>query len=258
MRSPAIFLRSLYDHSPASLQKLLKTQRSSMWFRWLLWKFLGYPNPKQFINERELQPCYREALRYLQEKVGAENIGDYFEFGVCHGSSIRLIYTELCRAGLDHVRLFGFDSFEGLPADDEGEWAAGSYSADYDTVRKSLDEYGVSWDRVSLIKGFYSDTLTDGLIVEHNMQKASLIMVDCDMYSSSIEALNFCLPLIQDDAVIIFDDWNPLAKKNKGEKRAFDEFLSKNPDITAVESGNYDYNPGDLHGKVFRVSRRHT
>jgi len=221
----------------------------------VLWKFLGYPDPRRLINERELRPCYRQALKYLQKKIGKENIGDYFEFGVCHGTSLLIMYDELLHARLANVRLFGFDSFAGLPPDNEGMWKTGWYSADYDDVVQSLNNHPVDWTRVQLVKGFFSETLTGKLIAQHNIRKASIIMIDCDMYSSAKESLDFCGSLILDEAVIIFDDWNPLAQQNRGEKRAFEEFLQENPDIKAVEIGSYSYNPGDMHGKVFRVSR---
>jgi hypothetical protein len=122
-------------------------------------------------------------------------------------------------------------------------------------VVDSLDQQGIDWKRVSLVKGFYEDTLTEELIAELGLHKVSLIMIDCDLYSSAKEALDFCEPLILDEAVVFFDDWNPLAKANKGEKRAFDEFLQEHPEFEAVAMGVYDYTPGDQCGKVFRVSR---
>ncbi len=100
----------------------------------------------------------------------------------------------------------------------------------------------MDWGRVTLVKGFYSDTLNNELVAKQDIRKASILMIDCDMYSSAIESLNFCEPFILDEAIIIFDDWNPLAKKN-------------NPDLTAVETGTYSYNPDDLNGKIFRISR---
>lgn len=248
-------LKPIYHSLPLPLKNRLSRARHSYAVKWVKWKFLGYPNPKWFINERQLRPHLRKALHFLEKKVGKENIGDYFEFGVSRGSSLLLIYEELCRAGFSHVRLFGFDSFEGLPPDVEGVWNAGDFATEYGVVVKRLDENKVDWSRISLIKGFYSDSLTKTLAESQKMKKASVIMIDCDMYSSTKEALDFCEPLIQDDAVIIFDDWNPLAKQNKGEKRAFDEFLARNAQFTAKERGNYHYNPGDFHGKVFHVSR---
>jgi hypothetical protein len=115
--------------------------------------------------------------------------------------------------------------------------------------------HGINWDRVILEKGWFSQTLNSKFIQKHDLHKASLIMVDCDIYSAAHECLQFCGPLIKDYTVIFFDDWNPLAKQNKGEKRAFDEFLHANPNFTAEEFGEYSYSNNDLSGKVFIVSR---
>lgn len=250
------FSLRVYLHLPRFLRTLLK--RARFWLQWARWKLLDSrtsPEPGLLVNESELRPQYRSALLYLQEKMGTENIGDYLEFGVCHGTTLSIMYDELLRAEINHVRIFGFDSFDGLPEDDEGEWKKGAFRSELDDVVRSLDSHGIDWGRVTLVKGFFSDTLTDTLIAKHDLRKVSLIMIDCDMYSSTKEALEFCGPLILDEAVIVFDDWNPSAKYNKGEKRAFDEFLGANPELEAVETGVYSYLPGDLHGKVFRVSR---
>jgi len=187
--------------------------------------------------------------------MGAENIGDYLEFGVCYGTSLLLMCDELLRAELNHPRFFGFDSSARLPHDVEGEWAAGRFLAHYEDVVDSLDNHGVDWNRVALVRGFCCDTLNEALIAKYNLRKVSLIMIDCDLYSSAKEALDFCGPLILDEAVLFFDDWIPLAKVNKGEKRAFDEFLREHPEFEAVETSVFSYSPDDLCGKVFRVSR---
>lgn len=54
--------------------------------------------------------------------------------------------------------------------------------------------------------------------------------------------LKFCAKLIQDEAVIFFDDWHGggLAARGMGEKRAFDEFLSENPQFIAKPLDTYD------------------
>jgi O-methyltransferase len=227
-------------------------------YRWVMCRFfahLGYPAPKSLINEHQLRPQYAQALRYLQDTIGAENIGDYFEFGVCQGTSLLLMYNELLNSKLDHVRLFGFDSFAGLPPDNEGIWKTGMFAVDYEQVVQSLDDQGIDWDRVTIIKGLYNDTLTDALIPKHGLRKASLIMIDCDLYSSAKEALDFCKPLILDETIIFFDEWNIFSGEDKGEKRAFEEFLQENPEFRATSWSTYSYWPGDNFGKVFRVSR---
>lgn len=234
-----------------------EAKESSQLLRWRLsgnpW---GYPLPSGgLVNEEELRQNFRNALSSLQKSVGSESIGDYLEFGVYRGNSLLLMYDEMLRAGLNHIRLFGFDSFEGFPKDEENYWEEGLCSADYDKVVRSLNQRDIDWKRVSLTRGFFSDTLNDELIAKHNLRKVSLIMIDCDLYSAAKQALDFCGPFIHDEAIIFFDDWNPLAKENKGEKRALDEFLQENPHFKAEAIGSYSWEPGDLLGKIFRVNR---
>ncbi len=248
-------LQRAYRSCPETLKTPLRKGKNSHFAKWMAWKFFRYPNPKWYINERELKPHFRDALRYLVSKSENSQTGDYLEFGVCRGSSMLLMYEALQEANLGQVRLFGFDSFEGLPADEEGQWTAGSFSANVNDVLQRFSEKNVDMARVNLIKGFYNDTLNNELVAKHKLIKAGVIMIDCDLYSSTIEALEFCEPLIQDEVIMVFDDWNPLAKENKGEKRAFDEFLEKYTHFDAEEIGNYSYRPGDLNGKVFKVSR---
>jgi len=207
----------------------------------------GYNTP--LVPEKELEERYRLALWELSTQYEGGSLGDYLEFGVCHGRSIKSMYRALCDLELESIRLFGFDSFEGLPEtakfDDNGIWKPGDYESDFELTKKRLTQAQVDWSRLVLVKGWFSDTLTDHLIQEHHIQKASLIMIDCDMYLSAKEALNFCAPLIQDHALIFFDDWyayqGRLAKHNMGESRAFHEFLDENPELTAEERPEYKY-----------------
>lgn len=213
----------------------------------------------QLISTEELEPHYNKACATLKKNIGNDAIGDYLEFGVCYGTSLYCMHQVLAKNGLDHVRLFGFDSFEGLPEyaplEDEGVWKAGEFYSNYKTTYKTLDEKGVDWKKTFLIKGWYSDSLTKELVQKYKIKKASLVMIDCDMYSSAKEALNFSAPLIIDQTVIFFDDWNSndLAQKNMGEKKAFDEFLTENPNLTSKEIGTYNYN-GYPNGKIFLVT----
>ena len=209
---------------------------------------------EKLVAEEVLQPKYQEGLLRLINRHGAAAMGDYLEFGVYHGTSLITMYRVLEEMGLDHVRLFGFDSFEGLPAtaktDDEGHWKPGEFRSDYDFTLQVLEVEKVEMERVVLTKGFYDVTLTPALKQRHQLLKASVIMVDCDMYLSAKEALTFCEPLIVDEAMIAFDDWYPLAERELGEKRAFDEFLKEHPCFEVEDFGGYP-----PHGKVFFVKR---
>lgn len=203
------------------------------------------PLDKPLLPERELEEKYREVLSLLLERNEAGDMGDYLEFGVYVGRSLSCMHRALAHHGLDHVRLFGFDSFEGLPAsaasEDRARWEPGEFSVDLETALRFLEGWKVDMSRVTLVKGWFDDTLTTELAERHSIRKASVIMIDCDLYSSSKTALDFCANLIADDAVILFDDWSTggLAEKRLGERKAFEEFLEAHPTLSARELGGY-------------------
>ncbi|MBV9388005.1 MAG: class I SAM-dependent methyltransferase [Chroococcidiopsidaceae cyanobacterium CP_BM_ER_R8_30] len=215
----------------------------------------------RLVPQEELKRKYSEALLLLSKNEAAQELGDYLEFGVCHGSSMACMYHALKDAGFDRVRLFGFDSFEGMPdsADaEDGNWYAGQFKSEEKFTRELLKQQDVDLQRVTLVKGWFSDMLNPRLIKQHQITKASVIMIDCDIYSSAKQALDFCAPLIQEQAIIFFDDWNScdLAEQNKGEKLAFDELLNQNPDLTAEELGSYTETAQWDTSKIFLVSRK--
>ncbi len=153
----------------------------------------------------------------------------------------------------------GFDSFEGLPAGIDADYAAtgfqpGDFASDERTAREYLTGQGVDWKRVTLVKGWFEETLTSDFAAQHGIRNVSVIMVDCDVYSSAKTALHFSAPLIRDAAVVLFDDWWPdeLGSRDLGEKRAFDEFLQTHPEFSARELDSYY----PKAAKVFLVSRR--
>ena len=52
-------------------------------------------------------------------------------------------------------------------------------------------------------------------------------MFDCDTYSATKLALEYALPLIQEQAVVIFDDWGGRADRNMlGQREAFQEVIA--------------------------------
>ncbi len=209
------------------------------------------------VPAEALQKCYANAIQLLRDRRSVAVLGDYLEFGVCHGTSMLCMHRALTDAGVDTVRLFGFDSFEGLPevaaTDDEGAWPPGSFDSDLGYTTQLLTNGGVDWSRAFLVQGWFRDTLNEGLIRKHNIDKAGLIMIDSDIYTSAKEALDFCAPLIKDQSVVFFDDWNSagLADRNLGEKKAFDEFLAEHPEFTAEPLAPYSEGSA-----VFLVTRR--
>jgi O-methyltransferase len=199
----------------------------------------------RLVPEPALRTLLANGLEYLTERHGRRSLGDYLEFGVYNGTSLTCMYRTLEQADLPHVRLFGFDSFQGFPPeaanDDEGRWQPGRCYSPLEFTRAVLDAEGIDWRRVALIPGWFSETLNDQTRESHRIAKASVIMIDCDLYSSTRQALRFCGPLIADEALILFDEYCPreFAGKNLGEKKAFEEFLGESGCFDASPFGKY-------------------
>jgi O-methyltransferase len=243
-RAPILnpLFRTVSTYVPTSLQRRLADERARVRNAELKQQLAARP---RLVPEREFRSLVSRALCTLAERHGRESLGDYFEFGVYNGTSLTCMYRELADLDLSHVRLFGFDSFEGFPADaaaeDEGRWQPGRCCSPFDFTVAALREEGVDLSRVTLVPGWFSDTLCAETRRAHRIQKASVIMVDCDLYSSTKAVLEFCEPLIADEAVVIFDEWtiSRFPDKILGEKKAFLEFLEQRQCFSAVPFGQY-------------------
>lgn len=191
------------------------------------------------VLAEEIEPQYTAAWKYLLRSDS--KVGDYLEFGVSFGTSLKCMHNVMKQLNLQSARIFGFDSFEGLPEsasiEDEGTWRPGQFASAIETTIKYLTEQGINWQKTFLLKGWFDATLTKETITKFKITKASVIMIDCDIYSSSKLALDFCIPLIKSEAVIFFDDWKE--DKNFGECKAYTEFLEENPQFKSKEFGTY-------------------
>jgi predicted O-methyltransferase YrrM len=214
------------------------------------------------FERARLVRTFTEVLAILRRREDAASLGDYLEFGVYHGTSLSCMYEARQRAGIPQMRLFGFDSFEGLPgsaaAEDDGVWAPGQYKSTMGLTRANLRRWRVPVDEVTLVKGWFSDTCTPAARAQLGLEHASVIMVDCDLYSSTRQVLTFCEPLIARQAVLVFDDWHAsgLAEKGMGEARAFAEFLKEHPTLSAEELQGLNYK--DERDPMLFLVTRHT
>ena len=152
---------------------------------------------------------------------------------------------------LDKVRMIGFDSFEGLPGsaavEDYGTWKPGQFACAIENTKEFLSKEHVDWSRTFLIKGWFEDTLNDKTTKQYGIRKASVVMIDCDLYSAAKAALNYSLPMITDHSVLFFDDWED--DINFGEYRAYSEFLNEHKNLQSTEIGTYF-----ATGKIFCVT----
>jgi Macrocin-O-methyltransferase (TylF) len=151
--------------------------------------------------------AFRTDLDLLSEAVSvAPQNGLFLEFGVATGRTIRHIASRV------RSRVYGFDSFRGLPSD----WRTGFEKDRFAGSAPTVPE------NVSLIEGWFSESLPKFL--EEHLEDASFIHVDCDLYSSAKCALDALSDRIVKGTVIQFDEyWNYPGWKAH-EFRAFDEF----------------------------------
>jgi len=142
--------------------------------------------------------------------------GVYYEFGVGDGRSAATFASaakEFCQrtgASLDAFHIVGFDSFRGLPPTDAAqdahpEWTPGRFAHRSDDVRRRVAATGFPLTNLHLVEGFYEDTLTEG-VREKIPQAPSVVMVDCDLYSSTVTVLRWIAPMLASGTLIYFDD----------------------------------------------------
>jgi hypothetical protein len=136
----------------------------------------------------------------------------YMEFGVFQGASMMYWSGALKHP---HALLHGFDSFEGLPED---------FDIDGPIVRSTHDLKGqmpqIDDPRVKFFKGWFDQTLPTYTVPEHEVL---VIMIDADLYSSTIYVLRHLREFMKPGTFIYFDDMS----RPEHEPRAFDEFMTE-------------------------------
>jgi tetratricopeptide (TPR) repeat protein len=136
--------------------------------------------------------------------------GLVLEFGVRFGNTIRQL------AKLTQQKIYGFDSFEGLPEVWHHE-PKGSY-----TTRGEIPKVP---HQVELIQGWFDQTLPQFL--ESYSGSVRLINVDCDIYSSTKTVLDALAPRIVTGSVIVFDEYIGNEHWREDEFKAFQEAVTR-------------------------------
>ena len=116
----------------------------------------------------------------------------YLEFGVHEGRTLQWWSEHLTTPD---ARFVGFDSFDGLPADWHDDAPAGSFRTG--RVPRFDDP------RVEVVPGWFSETLPDRELPEHD---ELVVNVDCDLYSSTREVLDWLEGHLRPGTLVYFDD----------------------------------------------------
>lgn len=132
----------------------------------------------------------------IRESVGT---GHLLEFGVWQGWSINRVAKEF-----PDLHFWGFDSFEGLPE----PWVRTRAGDSYGQGHFAVPALPNTWKNVTLVKGFFEDSLPGWL--EAHPGEIRFAHIDCDLYSASKFVLDTLNARIVPGTIIVFDelcDW---------------------------------------------------
>lgn len=201
---------------------------------------------------RSLSPgtpgAIHRAFELMRERSPSGQVGDYYEFGLFRGYAFLSAQKSCDKLGLSETRFWGFDSFAGLPPVEgvdraEGQFFQGQFACAQDEVVDALTRHGMDWKRAELIAGFFSDSLTPELKRRMAFRPAAVIVLDCDLYSSTKEALDWVADLLGPTTVLLFDDWLSFDEaQDRGQPLAFTEFMQQHPGWRAEELWDFANN----------------
>jgi len=136
--------------------------------------------------------------------------GLYLEFGVFTGNSINKI------AEKTKGKVYGFDSFEGLPE----SWRTGFERGAFSLNHKTLPDVHPN---VQLVVGWFEDTLPE--FIEKNRGDIAILHIDCDLYSSTKTIFSYLGDRLVKNSIIVFDEYFGYPTWQDHEFLAFQEFI---------------------------------
>jgi hypothetical protein len=176
--------------------------------------------------------------------------GSYLEFGVFTGSSFNYamkVNKRIEKLGYKNMdcEFIGFDSFKGfghIKKDDEHpNYKDHVFAVNEEKVLKNIEKIAKN-QKYRIIKGFYEDTIKNKTAKDLKIDKARIVMIDCDLKEPTRLALEFIKPSIQEGTIILFDDYGFFkGSKDKGECGAFNDFRKRYPEILFRKIFEYGY-----------------
>ena len=153
---------------------------------------------------------------------------DIYQFGVYTGGGLRYWLESINASGASRFSgsIWGFDSFEGMPAESSSlksqkhradpAWNLGGLNAaekmgifEWSRLKKAIaDNIGHTHGQTHLIKGFFNQSLARPPLP--SMRPALIADLDADLYTSTAEALSFLLRagLLRVGSYVYYDDIN--------------------------------------------------
>ena len=152
--------------------------------------------------------------------------GDYIEFGIFKGKSIRHSYKVAKKNNiLDKRKFWGLDSFEGFPVENHNFYTSENFAVSYKKVVKQLKKY----ENIEIIKGYFSEVLNSKEMLRIN--KVAFAFVDCDIYESTIDIFSFIKKRITNGGFIMIDDYTSIDNNGNTISKSFLENFEINKNV---------------------------
>lgn len=148
-----------------------------------------------------------ETLRHVLNEY--KPTGWAMEFGVYSGVSLGII--------AEHMPVIGLDSFKGLPED----WREGFSKGRFDWGSDRLPHHR----NAMIVPGWFNETLP--WLRDRGIPQLGLVHIDCDLYSSTVTALNGIADYIHPGTYVVFDEFHGYEGHEEHEMRAWYEFCIK-------------------------------
>jgi hypothetical protein len=167
-----------------------------------------FPEPYRTVMPYTMLGIERlRTLRRFAEQIDQEQIpGDVVECGTCNGGSAAIMAQVAATSPLDRY-VYLFDSFEGLPpaGEEDGELAreyTGLCCGAMGRVREVLQSLQVPLERVTLVKGWFDQTLPQA-----GVGRIALLHLDTDWYESLRVCLENLYDRVEPGGFVVIDDY---------------------------------------------------
>ena len=226
-------LRSLIGRLFSENQQMIIVMYLSDFF-WFLRKYflsveIEYPNEFlknwSFIRKSSSQDKERNFTVYqmikMHNQIFKNKKTSVIEFGVDRGGTL----TTICKFVKNDTEVFALDSF-GFYADDIKNNVTnydthylGKYRPftkrtrfkefNYLSLEKQLNQDLIKKSsNLDIIKCYFPDQIDEKYLEKINSRKYSFVHIDFDLYKPTIEAIKFITPRLENNAIILFDDYN--------------------------------------------------
>jgi hypothetical protein len=205
------------------------------------------------INDKIIRYKYENDpdINYIINNLLHKNYENYdiYEFGTYSGWSLKHIINILISNNCFINNINGFDSLEGLSEEINDKLNHKGWIKN----KMSVKEHGIvdvkdyikfinlqncsNYKKFQFFKGYFNDSLHKSIIHKFNLRPALFINIDCDIYSATVEVLEFIFEnklYINGITMIRYDDWGCFYENTKnyngefecGEGRAHKELIN--------------------------------